>query len=115
MWFCVWAYVCHGVHLRVLLVCICAMCASVCAPVWWWCCSVCSAVGVLPLSLQYGPEVVSQFLAGAHAVDTHFLTADFKDVRCAPPPPCRPRLCGTAGEGWGWGWGSTAFVGPGVQ
>jgi len=35
--------------------------------------SVCSAVGVLPLTLQYGWEVVEQFLAGANAMDDHFL------------------------------------------
>lgn len=34
--------------------------------------SVCSAVGVVPLALQYGFPVVEQFLAGAHAMDTHF-------------------------------------------
>lgn len=38
--------------------------------------SVCSAVGVLPLALQYGYPVVEQFLAGAHNMDTHFLEAD---------------------------------------
>merc|ERR1712151_511396 len=37
--------------------------------------SVCSAVGVLPLSLQYGFDVVSQFLDGCAAMDQHFLTA----------------------------------------
>ena len=37
--------------------------------------SVCSAVGVLPLALQYGYPVVEQFLAGAHAMDTHFFEA----------------------------------------
>ena len=37
--------------------------------------SVCSAVGVLPLSLQYGTAVVNAFLAGAHAMDVHFFTA----------------------------------------
>ncbi|KAF6251591.1 phosphoglucose isomerase [Scenedesmus sp. NREL 46B-D3] len=34
--------------------------------------SVCSAVGILPLSLQYGFEVMEQFLAGANAMDDHF-------------------------------------------
>ena len=34
--------------------------------------SVCSAVGVLPLALQYGFPVVQEFLAGAHSMDTHF-------------------------------------------
>merc|ERR1719162_1014514 len=37
--------------------------------------SVCSAVGVLPLSLQYGFDIVSQFLDGMAAMDQHFLTA----------------------------------------
>ena len=34
--------------------------------------SVCSAVGMLPLTLQYGWDVTSQFLAGANAMDDHF-------------------------------------------
>lgn len=37
--------------------------------------SVCSAVGVLPLALQYGFESVSDFLAGARDMDRHFLEA----------------------------------------
>ena len=37
--------------------------------------SVCSAVGVLPLSLHYGPPVVRRFLDGAHAMDAHLLHA----------------------------------------
>lgn len=41
--------------------------------------SVCSAVGVLPLALQYGYPIVEQFLAGAHDMDEHFRTADMKD------------------------------------
>lgn len=40
--------------------------------------SVCSAVGVLPLSLQYGFDVVSDFLAGAHDIDEHFRTAPYE-------------------------------------
>jgi glucose-6-phosphate isomerase len=40
--------------------------------------SVCSAVGVLPLALQYGFKPVERFLAGAHAVDRHLLTAPFE-------------------------------------
>jgi glucose-6-phosphate isomerase len=35
--------------------------------------SVCSAVGVLPLSLQYGSDIVQKFLDGAHAMDEHFM------------------------------------------
>jgi len=37
--------------------------------------SVCSAVGVLPLSLQYGFETVSEFLNGANVMDKHFASA----------------------------------------
>nr|ABH11442.1 cytosolic glucose-6-phosphate isomerase [Chondrus crispus] len=37
--------------------------------------SVSSAVGVVPLALQYGFDVVSNFLAGAHDMDEHFKTA----------------------------------------
>lgn len=37
--------------------------------------SVCSAVGILPLALQYGYKQVDQFLAGARAMDKHFLSA----------------------------------------
>ena len=37
--------------------------------------SVCSAVGVLPLSLIFGTPVVEEFLGGAAAMDAHFFTA----------------------------------------
>eukprot|EP00188_Purpureofilum_apyrenoidigerum_P006322 Plantae.Rhodophyta-Purpureofilum_apyrenoidigerum.ctg9612.p1 GENE.Plantae.Rhodophyta-Purpureofilum_apyrenoidigerum.ctg9612~~Plantae.Rhodophyta-Purpureofilum_apyrenoidigerum.ctg9612.p1 ORF type:complete len:546 (+),score=104.96 Plantae.Rhodophyta-Purpureofilum_apyrenoidigerum.ctg9612:145-1638(+) len=37
--------------------------------------SVCSAVGVLPLSLQYGFDIVLKFLEGARAMDDHFFSA----------------------------------------
>lgn len=37
--------------------------------------SVCSAVGVVPLALQYGFPVVEEFLKGARNIDTHFLSA----------------------------------------
>ncbi|KAK4782556.1 hypothetical protein SAY86_016658 [Trapa natans] len=37
--------------------------------------SVCSAVGVLPLSLQYGFAVVEKFLKGAQSIDQHFFSA----------------------------------------
>ena len=37
--------------------------------------SVCSAIGVLPLSLQYGTEVVRRFLDGAADMDAHFTSA----------------------------------------
>eukprot|EP00607_Mallomonas_marina_P008722 CAMPEP_0182416968 /NCGR_PEP_ID=MMETSP1167-20130531/1382_1 /TAXON_ID=2988 /ORGANISM="Mallomonas Sp, Strain CCMP3275" /LENGTH=556 /DNA_ID=CAMNT_0024590191 /DNA_START=78 /DNA_END=1748 /DNA_ORIENTATION=+ len=41
--------------------------------------SVCSAVGVMPLTLQYGFPIVEQFLSGAHDMDTHFLTAPLRN------------------------------------
>jgi len=41
--------------------------------------SVHSAVGMVPLSLQYGMGVCRQFLAGAHAMDEHFLHAPAED------------------------------------
>eukprot|EP00798_Chlamydomonas_sp_ICE-L_P003464 gene3464-13523_t len=34
--------------------------------------SVCSAVGILPLALQYGFDVAEEFLAGANNIDDHF-------------------------------------------
>jgi len=37
--------------------------------------SVCSAVGVVPLALQYGFETVESFLKGCRNVDEHFATA----------------------------------------
>lgn len=40
--------------------------------------SVCSAVGVLPLSLQYGFSIVEKFLKGAWSVDQHFYSAPFE-------------------------------------
>ncbi|KAJ9166100.1 hypothetical protein P3X46_020894 [Hevea brasiliensis] len=40
--------------------------------------SVCSAVGVLPLSLQYGFSVVEKFLKGASSIDQHFSSASFE-------------------------------------
>ncbi|XP_060189753.1 glucose-6-phosphate isomerase, cytosolic 2B isoform X1 [Lycium barbarum] len=40
--------------------------------------SVCSAVGVLPLSLQYGFSIVEKFLKGASSVDQHFHSAPFE-------------------------------------
>lgn len=40
--------------------------------------SVCSAVGVLPLTLQYGFSVVEKFLKGASSIDQHFYTARFE-------------------------------------
>ncbi|XP_042401647.1 glucose-6-phosphate isomerase, cytosolic-like [Zingiber officinale] len=40
--------------------------------------SVCSAVGVLPLSLQYGFPTVEKFLNGASNIDTHFHSTPFE-------------------------------------
>ncbi|CAA6657590.1 unnamed protein product [Spirodela intermedia] len=40
--------------------------------------SVCSAVGVLPLSLQYGFSVVEKFLNGASTIDDHFYSTPFE-------------------------------------
>ncbi|XP_047325040.1 glucose-6-phosphate isomerase, cytosolic [Impatiens glandulifera] len=40
--------------------------------------SVCSAVGVLPLSLQYGFTLVEKFLKGASSVDQHFQSTPFE-------------------------------------
>ena len=40
--------------------------------------SVCSAVGLLPLALQYGWKPVDQFLAGARSIDEHLLSAPFE-------------------------------------
>ena len=37
--------------------------------------SVCSAVGMLPLSLQYGFDITEQFLTGAHASHAFQYTA----------------------------------------
>ncbi|HBH39414.1 MAG TPA: glucose-6-phosphate isomerase, partial [Curvibacter sp.] len=37
--------------------------------------SVCSAVGMLPLSLQYGFDVMEDFLRGANDIDEHFRSA----------------------------------------
>ena len=37
--------------------------------------SVCSAVGVLPLSLHYGFPVMQRFLEGAYSIDMHFFSA----------------------------------------
>jgi len=34
--------------------------------------SVCSAIGMLPLSLQYGFKYMQQFLDGANSMDQHF-------------------------------------------
>ncbi len=40
--------------------------------------SVCSAVGVLPLALHYGFDVVQEFLAGARNMDEHYMTAPYE-------------------------------------
>ena len=41
--------------------------------------SVCSAVGILPLALQYGFDTCEKFLRGANSVDEHFLNTPFED------------------------------------
>ena len=41
--------------------------------------SVCSAVGILPLSLQYSTEVMQEFLAGAHDIDEHFFNTPVRE------------------------------------
>ena len=41
--------------------------------------SVCSAVGIVPLSLQYSYDVMSAFLNGAHDMDEHFFTAPLRE------------------------------------
>lgn len=63
--------------------------------------SVCSAVGVVPLSLQYGYEVVERFLAGAHNMDMHF--------HDAPLESNMPVIMGLIGV-----WNST-FLGHGTR
>ncbi|KOM27062.1 hypothetical protein LR48_Vigan393s000600 [Vigna angularis] len=40
--------------------------------------SVCSAVGVLPLSLQYGFSVIEKFLNGASSIDQHIYSEQFE-------------------------------------
>uniref|UniRef100_A0A0D9VZM5 Glucose-6-phosphate isomerase n=1 Tax=Leersia perrieri TaxID=77586 RepID=A0A0D9VZM5_9ORYZ len=40
--------------------------------------SVCSAVGVLPLSLHYGFPIVQKFLEGAASIDKHFRSSSFE-------------------------------------
>jgi glucose-6-phosphate isomerase len=40
--------------------------------------SVCSAVGITPLAIHYGPDITDAFLAGAYDVDTHFVTAPLR-------------------------------------
>src|SRR5690606_7092528 len=39
--------------------------------------SVCSAVGLLPLALQYGFAPLDEFLAGARSIDDHLFSAPF--------------------------------------
>jgi glucose-6-phosphate isomerase len=41
--------------------------------------SVCSAGGLLPLSLQYSYPVMTEFLNGAHDMDEHFFNAPLRD------------------------------------
>ncbi|MCH5375776.1 MAG: glucose-6-phosphate isomerase, partial [Planctomycetes bacterium] len=51
-------------------------------PIWDWVggrYSVCSAVGVLPLALQFGISPVKKFLQGANSMDKHFFRTKLKD------------------------------------
>ena len=51
-------------------------------PMWDWVggrYSVSSAVGVLPLALQFGYSPVKEFLRGAHCMDQHFFRTEFRD------------------------------------
>ncbi|PNH09509.1 Glucose-6-phosphate isomerase, cytosolic [Tetrabaena socialis] len=41
--------------------------------------SVCSAVGILPLALQYGFDIMQEFLAGANNMDEHFKNQPYQD------------------------------------
>ncbi|TMW57043.1 hypothetical protein Poli38472_002968 [Pythium oligandrum] len=41
--------------------------------------SVTSAVGILPLALQYGFDICEKFLAGAHDIDVHLLEAPLRE------------------------------------
>jgi glucose-6-phosphate isomerase len=41
--------------------------------------SVCSAVGLVPLSLHYSYDIMIQLLEGAHNIDKHFFTAPLRD------------------------------------
>lgn len=61
----------------------------------------CSAVGMLPLSLQYGFDIARRFLDGAHDMDNHFLNE--------PPRQNIPVLMGLLGV-----WNST-FLGHGAR
>jgi glucose-6-phosphate isomerase len=63
--------------------------------------SVCSAVGLVPLSLHYSTAVMDQFLDGAHDVDQHFFKSPLRDNI--------PVLLGLLGV-----WNST-FLGYGVR
>lgn len=63
--------------------------------------SVCSAVGLVPLSLHYSSPVMEQFLSGAHDVDQHFFNSPLRDNI--------PVLLGLLGV-----WNST-FLGYGVR
>lgn len=63
--------------------------------------SVCSAVGIVPLALQYGFELVEQFLSGARDMDQHFLNAS--------PRENLPMILGLLGI-----WNST-FLGHSVR
>ncbi len=38
--------------------------------------SVCSAVGLVPLALHFGYDIVDAFLAGARSIDSNFVSAE---------------------------------------
>ncbi len=73
-------------------------------PMWDWVggrYSVCSAVGVLPLAVQFGMGPVREFLQGARAIDQHFFTAPLNDNL--------PVLMGL------WGLWNSSFLGYGAR
>ncbi len=41
--------------------------------------SVCSAVGIVPLALHYGFNIMESFLSGAHDMDKHYTTAPLRE------------------------------------
>lgn len=42
--------------------------------------SVWSCIGVLPLSLHFGYEIISEFLRGGHEIDRNFYNTGLSDV-----------------------------------
>ena len=62
--------------------------------------SVCSAVGMLPLTLQYGWDVMSSFLAGANAMDDHFLVGGrtVPGLSLGLSADCQQTVCGLSAD-----------------